>query len=202
MSARNASFNRTAPVSLAVGMAGAMFMAMAGCDDQGNKPAVPAAPVQASAAPAEFVDTGFGFRATPPSGWRTVPSEGVQVPGKVIKVWTPGNSSTVVAFVQEAGQPVTAKQLLDSSAAAMKASGCRVSLEEVATVSGKDAMSLKVTGPGSGAALGNGNIPTYQHWIAIPKQNRVLVLLLTSPDASKSDAATAFEAMVRSVKVD
>jgi hypothetical protein len=118
-------------------------------------------------------------------------------------VWTPDSKTTIVAFSQEAGQPVTAKQLLESSAAASKQAGYTVHKEEVVSISGSDAMSMKVSGPGTGAALGGGGtVQTFQHWIAIPKQNRVLVLLLTTPDATKDGHAKVFDAMVQSVKID
>jgi hypothetical protein len=184
-----------------------------GCDEKASTPTgaqqggsatpTPAAPAVAGGR-AEFVDTDFGFRVTPTKGWRDVPATGVQVPGRVLKVWTTDGVNSIVAFVQEAGQPVTAKYLLDSSATSVKQSGYSVTFEQVVQVSGSEAMSMKLTGPGNGAAIGMGigNTPTYQHWIAIPKQNRVLVLLLTAPDASKGEPAKGFEAMIQSVKLD
>jgi hypothetical protein len=183
----------------------------AGCDEKASTPTgaqqggsatpTPAAPAVAGGR-AEFVDTDFGFRVTPAMGWRDVPATGIQVPGRVLKVWTTDRVNSIVGFVQEAGQPVTAKQILDSSAAAMKQAGVTVTFEQVVSVGGTEAMSMKVTGPGTGAALGGGGTPTYQHWIAIPKQNRVLVMLLTAPDASKGEAAKGFEAMIQGLKID
>lgn len=193
-------------------MAAALLgVALAGCDKKttppaggqqgGSADATPAAPAVAGGR-TEYVDTDFGFRVTPAMGWRDVPATGIQVPGRVLKVWTTDRVNSIVAFVQEAGQPVTAKQILDSSAAAMKQAGVTVTFEQVVPVGGTDAMSMKVTGPGTGAALGGGGTPTYQHWIAIPKQNRVLVVLLTAPDSSKGEAAKGFEAMIQGLKID
>lgn len=218
---------RNARLARAMSMAGILLATIAGgCDDKGKSatevdlsgarapaptpttpiPApAPAAAVEkpkAAAGGAEFVDSDFGFRATPQAGWRVAPSEGYTVPGKIVKAWTSDGTNSIVAFLQDAGQPVPAKAILDSSAAAMKQAGHQVSLEEVTKMAGRDAMSLKLSGAGSGAALGNGSIQTYQHWIAIPKQNRVLVLLLTAPDSTKAAAAKDFEAMAQSVKVD
>src|SRR5262249_53649952 len=100
-----------------------------------------------------------------------------------------------------AGAP-TARQLLESSAAALK-SIADVNFQQVTKVGGMDAMSLKISGPGTGAAIApNGPIRTCQHWIAFPKGNRVLVLLLTAPDAKKAEYGPLFEAMVASVTID
>lgn len=98
---------------------------------------------------------------------------------------------------------MTAKQLLDSSAAAMKSAGCSILKAQVATVGGTPAMSLSLSGPGTGAAfMPGGTVPTFQHWVAIPRQNRVLVLLATAPDATKGEVVKAFDGMVQSVKVE
>ncbi len=202
------SNTHTSPMNARGALAAALLAAMvAGCEEKAKAPAAqpPSAPTapapKANTASAEFIDTDFGFKATTSAAWRAVPATGIQVPGRILKVWTSDGTNSIVAFVQEAGQPVTAKQLLDSSSAAMKQAGHSVTFEQVVKVSGADAMSLKVTGPGSGAAIGNGTIPTYQHWIAIPKQNRVLVLLLTSPDATKAEPASGFESMVQGITI-
>lgn len=151
-----------------------------------------------------YVDTDFGFRATPPAGWNTLPAAIIQVPGKVLNAWTPDGATSIVAFTQQAGRPVSAKELLASSAAAMRQAGFKVPLEEVTTIAGKEAMSLQASGPGSGAAIGAGlgSVETYQHWIAIPKQNQVLVLLLTCPDGAKANPTAQFETMLQSLQVD
>ena len=186
------------------GLAAAAALISGGCDDKkAPQPVSGSAPASESAASPGYVDTDFGFRVTPPSGFATSPPAAYKVPGKLLAAWAAGNGANIVAFVQEAGQPVTAKQLLDASAAAMKQAGCRIESEEVTSVSKIDVMSLRLVGPGTGIALGaGGTVQTYQHWIAIPKQNRVLVLIVTSPDASKTAPARAFEGMIAGLKVD
>lgn len=173
---------------------------LGGCDK--GEAAGAASASKASTAAPEFVDTDFGFRATPPIDWQVASSQMVAVPGKVVKVWVTQGTRTIVAFTQEPGQPVSAGQLLSATVGPMTKIGCKVSFQSVVKVSGMDAMSVKLTGLGTGAGIGGGNVQTYQHWIAIPKGNRVLVLLLTAPDATKDGAAKAFEEMVQSVKVD
>jgi len=181
----------------------ALLTGFVACEKSPSTPSAKAAPEKPKAPPTvDFRDTNFGFTASAPEAWQNVPPTGVNVPGTVLKVWTPGPPASVVAFVQDPGQVITARQLLDSSAAGLKAADCTVTFEQVVKVAGKDAMSLKVTGPGNGAALGVGTVPTYQHWVAIPRDKRVLVLLFTAPDASKNDAAGAFETMISSLKVD
>lgn len=186
---------------LATILCSALLVGLPACEK--STPAPKAAAPQPKASPVvEFRDSNFGFGGAVPQSWQIVPSAAVNVPGTVLQAWTPGPPATVVTFVQEAPQLVTAQQLLDSSAAALKGAGCTVTLAEVANVGGKSAMSLKVTGPGNGAALGAGTVTTYQHWVAVPRDKRVLVLLFTAPDASKTENAAAFETMTSSLKID
>ncbi len=152
--------------------------------------------------PVAFIDHDFGFSAAPPAGWRDMPAENMVIGGKIVHAWTPDGASTIVAFIQGPGQPVTARQVLDSSLAAAKQAGWSVGESAVTKVGDHEAMSMKVVAKGTGYATGRGDVPTYQHWIAIPKQDRVLVLLLTVPEASKSTEPAAFETMIKSVSVE
>lgn len=190
---RSAAWNRAGLRAIAASL-GLITVLIGGCEEKASS---------AQSVKSAFVDNDFGFKLTPQPMWREAPSTSVQVPGKVVKVWFFDNGSNVVAFTQEVAMAVSAEQLLRSSAAAMKAAGCRVSVEQVAKIAGKDAMSLKLSGPGTGVAfVVGGGVTTFQHWIAIPKQNRVLVLLFTAPDASKADAEKSFDAMLQTVVVD
>lgn len=189
--------------SITTATAGSVLASLAllsgGCDNSTG-----ARPIAANtSASAEFVDTDFGFRAMQPANWRSARAEEFAIPGSIVKAWMSNTGSNIVAFLQEAGQPLTAEQLLASSAAAIRQMGGTVTFEEVTKIGATNAMSLKVRVPGTGSAvMPGGSVPTFQHWIAIPKQNRVLVLLATAPEASKSDTVTAFDAMIASVKLD
>lgn len=173
-------------------LAGALALGLfTGCDSKSTAPA-----------PVAFVDHDFGFSAVPPSGWGDMPKEKMIIPDKFVHAWTPDGASNIVAFIQGPAPGVTAQQVLASSLAAAKGSGWAVSESGIVQVAGHDAMSMKVVLKATGYSTAPGNVPTYQHWIAIPKQDRVLVLLLTVPNASKGDAAEAFETMVKSVTVE
>jgi hypothetical protein len=152
---------------------------------------------------AEYADTDFGFRVVPPAGWGSVPASQVQVPGRVVHAWMSETGSNVVAFLQTPAQPATAEELLASSVEGIAQAGGTVISEEMIKIDGTDAVSIEFTAPGTGSALmQGGKVLTFQHCIAIPKQNRWLVLLATAPDSAKNETVTAFSAMIRSLKLD
>jgi len=190
-----------APVTTA--KAGSVLVALAllsgGCDNLNGAPGS----IAKASASAEFVDTNFGFRAMPPGNWRPAGAGEIVIPGKIVKAWISNTGSSIVVFLQEAGQPVTAEQLLESSAAAIRQMGGTLTLEKVTKIGAASAMSVTAKLPGTGfAVMPGGSVPTFQHWIAIPKENRVLVLLATAPEASKSETVSVFDAMIASVKLD
>ncbi|MEK6701667.1 MAG: hypothetical protein AABZ53_05350 [Planctomycetota bacterium] len=195
----NTRINHTSSLWCVLAMAGTLPLAsLGGC---GKSEAASHAPLAKAAAP-EFVDTSFGFRVTPPIDWRVAPPQSIVGLDKVVKVWATKDLSTIVAFTQEPGVPVSAGYLLNATVGPMTQRGFKVSSQGVVNIAGTDAMSVKLSGPGTGIAIGPGNVRTYQHWIAIPKGNRVLVLMLTTPDATKDENAKAFEEMVQSLKLD
>ena len=60
--------------------------------------------------------------------------------------------------------------------------GCEITASEVKTVSGKKAMWMVATGKGTGGTLtGQGDVDTTTHWVAVPREKDIVVLLLTCP---------------------
>jgi hypothetical protein len=93
--------------------------------------------------------------------------------------------------------------LLKTSAEAVKTGlAAQIREQEVRQVAGMQAMWLVFSAKGTGGALdGKGEIPTTQHWVAIPREKEVIVLLLTAPDSNFASLATAFKSMLGTLKV-
>lgn len=150
-----------------------------------------------------FVDSAFGFRSIEPPNWPAADAKYFVIPGEIVKAWASSNGSSIVAFHQQASRPVTAQELLASSAEATRQMHGTIISEEIMTIGATEVMSLQVTLPGNGVAvMPGGSVSTYQHWIAVPKENRVLVLLATAPDASKGATTSAFDEMIQSIAFD
>ena len=81
--------------------------------------------------------------------------------------------------------------------------GCEISASEVKTVGGKKAMWMVATGKGTGGMLtGQGDIQTTTHWVAVPREKDIVVLLLTCPAADYKKLLPSFEAAIKSTKID
>lgn len=156
-----------------------------------------------TAALPQLVHSDSGFRVTPPAGWREAPANSVTVPGNVLGVWTPvGSSFTIVAFAKEVQTPLTASQVLASCLASAKSAGCTITQQSIANIAGREAVSIEHVGNGTGNAIGAGTTPTYQHWVIIPKNNQLIVLLATAADASKQTVSDAMDVMVAGASFD
>jgi hypothetical protein len=149
------------------------------------------------------VDEDYGFKVAAPGTWQRASASGVGVPGEVCRVWSTGRSTTIVVFMQKPNQAVSPRLVLDESAKAMKTSlGCDIQEQQVKDVAGMRAMWLVATGNGTGAALdGMGSVRTSQHWVAVPRDKDIIVLLLTAPESEFKSASEAFHAMLKSLEV-
>ena len=64
-------------------------------------------------------------------------------------------------------------------------------------------MWLVFTSNGTGrTADGKGDIPTTQHWVAIPREKDILFLVLTSSTDRYQTVSKEFEEMLKTLKVD
>lgn len=151
----------------------------------------------------KFSDEKFSFSLTVPAPWAEAPLAAYTVPGTTRGAWSGPSGSSIVAFVQEPGQAISPRILVDASAAAMKDKlGCKVDAAEVKTVGGKKAMWLVATGKGTGGALtGQGDVETTTHWVAIPREKDVVVVLLTCPAADYADRLPSFEKAIKSLVI-
>ena len=165
----------------------------------------PNAAQQQGAVPAGKVtpeQMGVSFAA--PQGWQPVDPNTFTLPGDVCCAWKPGELASIVAFVQKPGRAFLPRVLLDETAKAFRNPplSAQVQREEVVTIGGKRAFSLVITAGGNGAAIdGKGTIPTTQHWVAIPREQDVILFLMTSPADKFEEHEKTFQAVLNSMQV-
>jgi serine/threonine protein kinase len=146
----------------------------------------------------------LSFSVNEPPTWTRLNTSTFAVPGETIIAWRTHSEDEVVIFLQKAGQAVSPRFLLDSSALSVKqARKAEFKAAEVKTVAGMRAMWLVFTSKGTGQAVdGKSDIPTTQHWVAIPREKDVLVLLLKTPADRYEAALKEFEEMLKTLKVE
>jgi hypothetical protein len=147
----------------------------------------------------------WGFSFAAPAGWQGGDKSKFSVPGELHHALVPadaptGTGASITIFLQKPGKEFNARQLLDISVAGMKKSGAEPKVAAVRPVAAMTAMWMEVVGPGTGAAFKPGGpTRTTQIWVAVPRGNDVLVLLLTSAEASVAGPRAAFEGLVKSL---
>ena len=173
--------------------------------DPAAAPAQDPSAAQPGAVPAGKVtpeQMGVSFAA--PQGWQPVDPNSFTLPGDVCCAWKPGELASIVAFVQRPGRAFLPRGLLDETAKAFKNPplSAQVQREEVVTIGGKRAFSLVITAGGNGAAIdGKGAIPTTQHWVAIPREQDVILFLMTTPADKFEENEKTFQAVLNSMQV-
>ena len=166
---------------------------------QGTAPAPGAPGAKPTVTPEQI-----GISFAPPQGWQQGDPSKFTLPGDICCAWSPDNVASIVAFVQKTGKPLNPKVLLDQSAQALqKGVGAQVKTKELQTIGGKHGFSLVVTAPGNGAAIdGKGTVLTTQHWIAVPREQDVVIFLMTTPDAAFAQNEQVFQSMLSSLQVN
>lgn len=170
---------------------------------QGQGQAQGAAPGQATAQKGGVAPEQIGLSFAPPQGWQPGDPTKFAVPGTICCVWSPDNISSVAVFVQNSGKPYNPRTLLNQSAEGLQKSlGAEVRTKEVVNVGGMTGFSLVVSGNGTGAGIdGKGTVRTDQHWVAVPRDKDVVILLMTTPDDKFAANEAAFQTMLSSLKV-
>lgn len=145
-----------------------------------------------------FADENLGIRMSAPGFWIRANPALLDVPGNILRAWTRDGTAVVVVFRWEPAPAEPPPLFLDRLAAALAAGlGAEVQAREVHKLSGLTAVGLVATGTG-----GSGDGPRIkQHWVAIPRQRDVVVLLLSTPEASFTADERTFERMLASVEV-
>lgn len=161
----------------------------------------PAAPAPAGPKVVKPEEIGISF--APPQGWQQGDPTKFTLPGDICCAWSPDNVASIVAFVQRPGKPLNPKVLMEQSAKALQSAlGAEVKTKEVKDIGGLRGFSLVVTAPGNGAAIdGKGTVSTTQHWIGIPRQQDVVVFLMTTPDEKFAQNEQVFQGMLDTLKV-
>jgi hypothetical protein len=167
-------------------------------------PSAPQAPAPAPQAGPKIVKPEeIGISFAPPQGWQEGDPTKFTLPGDICCAWSPDNVASIVAFVQRPGRPLNPKVLLEQSAKALESAlGAEVKVKEVKDIGGLRGFSLVVTAAGNGAAIdGKGTVPTTQHWIGIPREQDVIVFLMTTPDAAFAQNEQVFQGLLGTLKV-
>ena len=140
---------------------------------------------------------------TVPKPWTSAALANYSVPGVARAAWSSEKGASIVAFVQEPGKDYTPRFLVDASVSAMKAQlGATIITQEVRTVGGMKAMWLILSAPGTGGAIAaDGKIDTTQHWVAIPREKDIVVILLTTPSADYEGLKASFEKAVTEIEI-
>jgi len=166
--------------------------------------AAPQGPAPAPGGGRDCMDQSYDFSMTGPDEWkRATDTSSITVPGEVRCVWSPDGTTILVAFVQKVHRPTSPRTLLTQSASAIqKGLGATVPEQSVRDVGGMRAMWMVVNGKGTGAALtATGDVPTAQHWVAIPRAQDIVIFLLTAPQDKFADQDQIFQTALQTLKV-
>jgi len=148
--------------------------------------------------PGRYFDPEYHFAVNLGTDWKPASLDLFTVPGISRAACSRPGGVSLNLFVQETGAYIDPSYLLNESAKAQEEVLSATVLEkEVRQIAGRDAMWMLVEGPGTGSAIdGKGPVKTTQHWIAIPRENDVLVALMTSPAGTfKSNQKLFLKAM-------
>ena len=158
----------------------------------------------ADPAPGATADNWVGFSLTVGKPWGKAALNQYAVPGVARCAWSGPGAANVVVFLQEPGTAVDPREMLDGSVTHLtKAFGVTASVATLRTVGGMRAMDMVVAGKGTGGALdGKGGTDTTQHWVAVPRERDVVVVLLSCPTAEYPELAKSFDAAVASLKIE
>ena len=172
---------------------------------QGTPPeqGAPGTTPPAAAGPKIVKPEEIGISFAPPQGWQQGDPTKFSLPGDICCAWSPDNVASIVAFVQRPGKPLIPKVLMEQSAQALQSAvGAEVKTKELKDIGGLKGFSLVVTAPGNGAAIdGKGTVPTTQHWVAIPREQDVVLFLMTTPDAKFAENEQVFQGLLSPLKV-
>ena len=148
-------------------------------------------------------DEWCGFSISVAEPWQRAPLRGYAAPGAIRCAWSGPDGASVVIFLQEPGMAVSPRVMLDGSTKSMKDMlGATVSVEAIRPVKGMQAMWMVVSAKGTGGAIdGKGDVETTQHWVAVPRERDVVVVLLSCRAADYARLQKSFESAIGSLKL-
>lgn len=80
--------------------------------------------------------------------------------------------------------------------------GASISMNTLVKLAGRQAISFRMTGPGTGIGLGSGPVKTVQHWYAFLRGKELFVFQLTAPEDQFDAGFEKFEDVVKTVKFE
>jgi hypothetical protein len=144
-----------------------------------------------------FADEAVGIKMSAPGFWIRANPALLDVPGKILRAWTRDGTATVVVF-RWGATPSGALPLPERLVAALEQDlGAEIQAREVHNFRGLKALGLVVTGTG----IGGDGPRIQQHWVVVPRQTDVVVLLLSTPEASFVADERIFDRMLASVDI-
>jgi hypothetical protein len=151
----------------------------------------------------KYTDDKYEFSISVDANWENARLQGFAVPGVARVAYSGKAGACIVVFIQEPDQDFAPRFLVDESAKGLEhVLGVTTQAKEVRSVAGKQAMWLVVQGKGTGSAIdGKGDIPTTQHWVAIPRQKDIVIALLTCPTADYETLNKSFAASLEKLVV-
>lgn len=158
----------------------------------------------------EFQDPDYGFTFTVNEDqWKPAPIP-VSTLGEPLAVLTNGPKLRAIAVVfvrsQQESEPVTDARLksLSETLARVGSSlpAAQIVTNQVEEIASRKAISFRVTGPGSGIAIGGGQTQTTQHWLVFPRGQDMVVFQITAPSDNFDAAYKDVRAMAESAKFE
>ncbi len=149
-----------------------------------------------------FADEAAGIRMSAPGFWIRANPALLEVPGAILRAWTRDGRATVVVFHRErrerreTDRAGSARELMERAAAELESGlGVEVKARELHRLSGLDVVGV--------VARGNGEdgMQYEQHWVLVPRQRDLIVLLLSAPEVSFDADERTFEKMLASVEI-
>ncbi len=150
-----------------------------------------------------YSDSKYDFSISVASPWKSGRLQDYAVPGVARAAYANADGASIVLFMQEPGKAFDPRFLVDESAKSMEKNlDAKIIKQEVRKVAEMKAMWLIVQGPGTGGAIdGKSDVLTSQHWIAIPREKDVIVVLLTSPTNDFEENQKLFLEAVETLQV-
>ncbi|MCA9194160.1 MAG: hypothetical protein KDB03_20465 [Planctomycetales bacterium] len=150
-----------------------------------------------------FEDDQYNFSLYAPSNWDVDRPQNFAVPGLIRAAFSHQGGASIVVFVQEPIRVDAPRTLLEASAKTMKELlSAKIKRQELRQLAGKQAIWLEVEYAGNkGLSDDDNSINTTQHWVAIPREKDVIVLLLTAATRSYAEHEKAFAEVLGSLRV-
>lgn len=145
-----------------------------------------------------YADAALGIRMKAPGWWIRANPALLAAPGKILRAWWKGGDTVILVARLETAKAWSEPETLEHATAALGFLGAEVQAREVHNFEGLRALGLVAAGTGEDGEKAR----TKQHWVVVPRENDVLLFLLSVPEASFAAAEQIFEKMLASLEID